>query len=146
MTAVDAPSDAELAQILRDTGSVVVLGAHPAPERAGHYVPAYLVEQGYRVIPVNPKHAGESFWGARVRMALEDVAAEGERIDMVDDFRRADALPAHVDELLALRPKVVWLQLGIRHDEVAATLRAAGIQVIQDRCTLADHRRLGLRR
>jgi predicted CoA-binding protein len=74
------------------------------------------------------------------------LAELGEPIDLVDVFRRPEAIPPHVDDILAVKPKIVWLQLGIRNDQVAEVLERAGIEVIQDRCTLADHRRFGLPR
>ena len=93
------------------------------------------------VLPVNATLAGTTLFDAPVLGSLDAI---DEPVDVVDVFRRAEALPGHVDEILAMnpRPKVVWFQLGIRHDLVAARLRAEGIEVVQDRCMLADHRRL----
>ncbi|MCB9675343.1 MAG: CoA-binding protein [Alphaproteobacteria bacterium] len=125
--------------ILEKARTVAVLGASTHRHRAGFYVPAYLVEHGYRVLPVNPMHVGETLHSQPVRATLAEI---DEPVDLVDVFRRPDQLPAHVDDLLALRPAVVWFQLGIRNDAVAERLRAEGIEVVQDRCTLADHRRL----
>lgn len=137
------PSEARVRAILEEARSVAVLGAHNRPYKPAHYVPAYLAEQGYRVIPVNPAFIGESLFGERVRARLQEI---GEPIDIVDVFRRGEAVPDHVDDILAMqpRPRVVWLQLGIRNDEVAERLRSEGIEVVQDRCTLADHRRFGI--
>jgi predicted CoA-binding protein len=130
-------------EILASARTIAVLGASTKTERPAHYVPDYLHAQGYRVIAVNPLHRGETLWGEPFRVHLQDIS---EPVDIVDVFRQAAALPLHLEELLAMRPapKVVWFQLGIRNDEVAARLIAAGIEVVQDRCTLADHRRLGL--
>lgn len=135
--------DAAIRRILETTRTIAVLGAHDDPSKAACYVPQYLQRVGYRVLGVNPKLAGQQLHGAEVVATLAEL---GEPVDMVDVFRRPAQLPAHLPELLAMdpRPKVVWLQLGIRHDGVAESLRAAGIEVVQDRCTLADHRRLGL--
>ena len=82
-------------------------------------------------------------FGERVRATLAEI---GEPIDIVDVFRRAQDIPGHVEDILAMkpRPKVVWFQLGIKNDDAAKILEAAGIEVIQNRCTLADHQRLGL--
>ena len=90
---------------------------------------------------VNPGFAGRTLWDHSFVASLTDL---GEPIDMVDVFRRPEALMAHVPEILGMRtlPKVVWLQLGIAHAEFARTLREAGIRVVQDRCALAEHRRL----
>lgn len=135
--------DATLRTIFEGTRVIAVLGAHDDPVKAACYVPQYLERVGYRVRGVNPKLAGRSCFGTPVVASLD---ALDEPVDMVDVFRRPELLPAHLPELLAMRPRpaVVWLQLGIRHDAVAERLRAEGIVVVQDRCTLADHRRLGL--
>ena len=131
--------DEKLREILTRTSTIAVLGAHAERQRAAFYVPDYLYEQGYRVLPINPNLVGTTLWGQPVRATLAEL---GERVDMIDVFRRADHLPAHLDDMIAARPDVVWMQLGVRHEGVAAQLRAAGIDVVQDRCTLADHRRL----
>lgn len=124
-------------QILRDSRTIAVLGARDKPDKAGCYVGAYLVEVGYDVIPVSPRLAGSTLWGQPV---VADLGGIDRPVDIVDVFRRGDALPAHLDEILALNPKVAWFQLGVRNDAVARALSDAGIQVVQDRCTLADHR------
>jgi uncharacterized protein len=129
--------------ILASSPTVAVLGVHTDPEKPAHYVPAYLHEQGYRILGVNPGLAGQTLFGEPVRAALTEIA---EPIDLVDVFRRPEALPGHLAEIIAARPRAVWFQLGIRNDDVARQLEAAGIEVVQDRCTLADHRRWGLGR
>ncbi len=133
----------DIERVLREARTIAVLGAHPKPERPAHYVPAYLKEMGYRIVPVNGPRAGESLFGEAVRPKLDAVK---EPVDIVDVFRRADALPAHLDEILAMDPlpKLVWLQLGIQHDEFTSKRLEAGIDVIQNRCTLAEHKRLAL--
>lgn len=136
-------NDAEIAAALRTARTIFVLGAHNDPSRPACYVPEYLYSQGYRVVPVNPLLAGQSLWGERVRGSLAEI---GEAADIVDVFRRPDLLPSHLDDLLAMkpRPKLVWLQQGIRHEAFAKAVQAAGMDIVQDRCTLADHRRLGI--
>lgn len=133
-------------RVLAEARVVAVLGAHGAPERPACYVPAYLAAQGYRVLPVNPALAGAMLFGQPVRATLAELSAAGETVDLVDVFRRSELLAGHEADLLAMRPlpKVVWLQQGIRNDDFAARLRAHGVEVVQDRCTLADHRALGL--
>lgn len=135
----------EIAAVLRSARTVAVLGAHEQPQKPAFYVPDYLHGQGYRIVPVNPLFAGKVLWGERVRGALAEI---GEPIDVVDVFRRPELLPGHLDDLLAMspRPKLVWLQLGIRNDAFARAVQDAGIDVIQDRCMLADHRRLAIGR
>jgi len=133
----------DVRDVLTTCRTVAVLGASDGPDRPAFYVPQYLHDQGYDVYGVSPRITGAVLWGHPVVARLADVPVP---IDLVDVFRRSDDVPGHLDELLALspRPKVVWLQQGIRHDAVADALRAVGIRVVQDRCTYADHRRLGL--
>lgn len=138
-------SQDDVRRVLEASRTVAVLGAHVNPAKPAHYVPQYLHDQGYRILPVNPVYAGHTLWGEPVVDALPDL---DEPVDVVDVFRRAEHLPAHVPNILAMDPlpKVVWLQLGIRNDAVARELVDAGIEVIQDRCMLADHRNMGLGR
>jgi predicted CoA-binding protein len=130
-------------RILEQARTIAVLGAHWQPEKPACYVPEYLHGQGYRILPVNPQAHGRTLFGNAVVDRLDEIA---EPVDIVDVFRRSEALAQHEHEILAMKPlpKVVWFQLGIRDDALAQRLRAAGIEVIQDRCTLADHRRLGI--
>jgi predicted CoA-binding protein len=133
--------DAGLARILREAKTVAVLGAKAQPQEPAHYVPAYLQARGYRVIPVNPILAGQPILGETVLATLADLT---EPVDVIDVFRRPEFLPGHAREILALpwRPRVVWFQLGIRHDGAAGELARAGIDVVQDRCMMPEHRRL----
>ena len=133
----------DLRRVLQQTRTIAVLGASDQPARAGWYVPDYLRRVGYRVLPVNPRHVGQTLFGEPVRASLAEIE---EPIDLVDVFRRPQALPAHVEEILTLphRPSVVWLQLGVRNDDAARRLVEAGIDVVQDRCTLAEHRALSI--
>ncbi len=134
--------------ILATHQTIAVLGASTDRFRAGFYVPDYMHQHGYRILPVNPTHAragaGAMLWGEPIRATLAELA--GETIDIVDVFRLSELLPLHLPEILAMapRPKLVWFQQGIRNDEVARALLAEDIAVVQDRCLLADHRRLGL--
>jgi predicted CoA-binding protein len=133
--------DAGLARVLREGKTVAVLGAKQAPREPAHYVPAYLHARGYRILPVNPIYAGETMFGETVVGMLADLA---EPADVIEIFRRPEYLPGHAREILALpwRPRAVWFQLGIRHDGAAAHLASAGIDVVQDRCMMPEHRRL----
>lgn len=135
-----SPTDTELRDIFARIRTIAVLGAHTDPSKPAHYVPDYLHAAGYAIRPVNPVFVGLTLWGHPVAATLPEVAP----VDMVDVFRRPEVLMDHVAEILAMtpRPPLVWLQLGIRHAEFARTLRDAGIAVIEDRCTLAEHRRL----
>lgn len=145
LSGVHSPTDHDLREIFTRTRTIAVLGAHTEVSRPAHYVPDYLHEVGYAVYPVNPALAGATLWGERVVASLPELNGRA-AIDLVDVFRRPDYLMGHVPEILAMDPppKLVWLQLGIRSDEFAAALRAAGIAVIEDRCALAEHRRLEL--
>lgn len=129
--------------VLQRASVVAVLGASASPDKPAHYVPAYAAGKGYRVIPVNPGLEGQTLFGEPVRARLADI---GQAVDIVDVFRRPELLPGHLEDILGMnpRPALVWLQLGIRNDDFAARLLEAGIEVVQDRCLLADHRALGL--
>ncbi|MFT3697570.1 MAG: CoA-binding protein [Kofleriaceae bacterium] len=136
-------TDTRIREILQSSATIAVLGIHNEPEKAAYYVPEYLHEEGYRVIGVNPRFVGDEILGERVRAQLRDIK---ERVDLVDVFRRGEQVSTHVDDILAMnpRPKVVWMQLGVKNEDAAKRLEAEGIEVIQNRCTLADHQRLGL--
>ena len=129
--------------LLRRRLTVAVLGAHHEPQRPAHYVPAWLHARGHRVLPVNPRLVGQTLFGEPVRARLDELE---EPVDVIDVFRRSEDVPAHLDEILAMRhrPGVVWLQSGIDHPEACASLRDAGIDTVADRCMLADGRALGL--
>jgi predicted CoA-binding protein len=137
----DRYDDAYLRDILAGTRTIAMVGASPKPARPSHGVLGYLTRSGYETYPVHPGIAGRELFGRRVYPKLADVPVP---IDMVDVFRNADAIPALVDEILALpvRPKVVWLQLGIRNDAAAARLEAEGIRVVMDRCPAIERPRL----
>jgi predicted CoA-binding protein len=133
----------DLSEVLASAQVIAVLGAHDAPARAAFYVPDYLHAMGYRILPVNPMLVGRVLWGEPVVARLTDLETP---VDLVDVFRRSESLPDHLDEFLDMRPppRTVWFQSGIRHDGVARALEAAGLEVVQDRCTLAEHRARGL--
>jgi uncharacterized protein len=135
--------DARIRTLLETSPTVAVLGIVVDDSRAGYYVPEYLHEHGYRILGVNPTLAGRELFGHLVVPRLADL---GEPIDLVDVFRRSEWLPDHLDDLLACKPRAVWMQLGVHHDGVARQLEAAGIEVVMDRCTMADHRRFRLGR
>jgi uncharacterized protein len=137
----DAYPDHYLADILRETKTIALVGASPKAERPSHRVMAFLLRKGYRVIPVNPGQAGRTILDQPVVAKLADIQ---EPIDMVDVFRAPAALPALVDEILALPrlPKVIWGQLSVRDDEAAAKAEAAGIKVVMDRCPSIEYPRL----
>lgn len=134
---------AELGRVLQGSRVVAVLGARKEGSRPSHYVPDYLHRMGYQILPVNPELVGEELWGEPVVARLDHLA---QPVDLVDVFRRSDRLADHLDEILAMRPlpRAVWFQVGIRDDEVARALTEAGIDVVQDACTMVEHRHAGL--
>jgi hypothetical protein len=131
--------DAGLRRVLQQARAIAVLGIKAGAQDDAFRVPQYLQRAGYRILPVSPKL--ESVLGMRCVPSLADLSAPCELIDV---FRAAAHLPGHVDEILALpwRPSAVWFQQGIRDDASAARLEAAGIEVVQDRCIMVEHRRL----
>lgn len=134
-------SDHFIADVLRQTNSIALVGASPKPERASNSVLRYMIDEGYQVTPINPGQAGRTIHGQTVVATLNDLP---EAVDMIDVFRPVTALPELFDEILALskKPKYVWLQLAIRDDEQAGRLEADGIIVIQDRCPKIEIPRL----
>ncbi len=134
-----ALSDPELRAILERARTIAVVGLSDKPERDSNEVARYLIEQGYRIVPVNPQLT--SVLGATsypsVAAIPPDVA-----IDVVDVFRRSDQVPPIVDEAIARGVPVVWMQLGVRHAEAAAKARARGVTVLEDLCIMQQHRRL----
>jgi predicted CoA-binding protein len=133
--------DAYIRSILADVKSIAMVGVTDSPVRASNIVARYLSGKGYRVYPINPKLAGTEIAGKIVLTRLADVP---EPIDMVDIFRRPDAIAGVVEEALALepKPKVIWLQLGLRDDAVAARAEAAGLRVVMNRCPKIEYGRL----
>ncbi len=130
--------DDEVRAILSSYRTVAVVGLSDKPHRDSHRVAAYLKRAGYRVIPVNPMVTG--VLGEKAYPSLRDVP---EAIEIVDVFRRAEAVPAIVDDAIAVGAKVVWMQDGIVHNEAAEKARAAGLQVVMSKCMLREHSRLG---
>ncbi len=135
----------QVAAVIDAARTIAVLGAHPEQQRPAFYVPDYLHEQGYRILPVNPEFVGQKLWGVPFVATLAELA---EPVDIVDVFRRSSHVAAHLEDMLAMRPRprVVWMQQGVQSPAAAAHLVAAGIDVVQDRCLLADHRALNRRR
>jgi uncharacterized protein len=124
------------AEILSDAHTIALVGASPRPERPSHQVMRYLLEQGYRVIPVRPNQT--EILGVSVSHALADVE---EPIDLVDVFRRAEFCPAVAEEAVAVGAKALWLQLGIVSAEARAIAEQAGIDYVENECTAIVHGR-----
>lgn len=133
--------DSYIRSILNTVKTIAMVGISPKDNRPSYFAFKYLLERGYRMIPVNPGQAGGEILGQKVYAKLTDIP---EPIDMVDIFRASKhALPV-VEDALALkpRPQVVWMQLGIRNDEAAASAEAAGIKVVMNRCPKIEYGRL----
>lgn len=128
-------ADRTIATILAETRTIAVVGFSSRPERAGYYVPAYLRDQGYRIIPVNPhlqNGLGEK--------AYPDLLSVPEPVDLVLIFRRPEEVPPVVEQAIAIGAKAVWMQLGIVNEAAAERARAAGLRVVMDACMLIEHR------
>ncbi|WP_299349670.1 CoA-binding protein [uncultured Shimia sp.] len=134
-------SDEFLTRVLRRTKTVAVVGVSMNSVRPSYYVARYLGLKGYRVIPVNPGHAGKMLFGETVRASLSEIEAP---VDMVDIFRRSEAVPPIVDEALEAFPnlKTIWMQIGVVNEAAAAKAAASGVDVVMDRCPKIEYQRL----
>jgi len=133
-------SGEEMRRLLSEAKTIAVVGLSENPARDSHRIAAYLRDHGYRVIPINPKLRGEVLG----EKAYPDLASVPVPIDIVDVFRRVDAIPAIVDEAIAVGAKAVWMQLGLAHNASAEKARAAGLVVVQSKCIMVEHRHLGV--
>jgi predicted CoA-binding protein len=133
--------DSYIRGILNTVKSIAMVGVSPKDNRPSYFAFKYLLERGYRMIPVNPGQAGKELLGQTVYAKLADIP---EPVDMVDVFRASQFAPAVVDDALAMkqRPSVIWMQLGVRNDAAAAKAEAAGIKVVMNRCPKIEYGRL----
>tara|TARA_R100000935_G_scaffold13574_4_gene27170 strand:- start:71 stop:490 length:420 start_codon:yes stop_codon:yes gene_type:complete len=134
-------SDTQLTKIFKNTKRIAVVGASMNPSRPSYYVAQYLITKGYDIVPVNPAHAGLTLFDATVSARLSDI--EGP-VDMVDIFRRSEAVPEIIDEALEVFPDLgtIWMQIGVQHPVAAAKAEAKGVAVIQNRCPKIEFQRL----
>ncbi len=130
-----------LKMILQRTKVIALVGVSMNPVRPSYYVARYLGLKGFKVIPVNPGHAGSHLFGQTVHGSLSDIS---DPVDMVDIFRRSESVPPIVDEALNAFPqlKTIWMQIGVENPEAAAKAEAKGIDVIQNRCPKIEYQRL----
>lgn len=135
----DSYADEYIGGILNDVKTIAVVGASSNPSRPSYYVMKYLKRKGYRCIPVNPGLAGQELLGETACGSLSDIPVP---IDMVDCFRASEAIPPIVEEAIKVGAKVIWMQLGVRHDEAAKTAEAAGLKVVMNRCPKIEYGRL----
>jgi len=134
-------SDADIKALLEETRTIAVVGASDRPDRPSFRVMKTLQDHGYRTIPVNPQITGEHVHGEYV---FRELAQLGDPIDMVDIFRRSDAVGEVVDQAIAIGAKSIWMQLGVIDQRAAARAEAAGLKVVMDRCPAIDLPRLGV--
>ena len=127
--------DRVIAEVLKTTKVIAVIGLSPKEDRPSHYVSVYMKNQGYKIIPVNPGQT--QLLGEPCYKSLTDVPGP---VDMVNIFREPSAVPEIVDEAIAKGAKVIWMQLGIVHNAAADKARAAGLTVIMNKCIMVEHR------
>ena len=127
----------QIIKMLQGTEVIATVGFSTKPHKPSHYVPRYLMEQGYKVIPVHPE--ADDILGEKAYPTLKEVPDE---VDLVQLFRPSAEVPPHVEEAIEVGADFIWMQLGIRNKEAAARAREAGLEVIQDRCLMVDHRNL----
>lgn len=135
--------DAEIGEILRQTRRIAVLGikTEAAAGQPAFSIPAYMQRAGYEIVPVPVYYPDATeILGEKVYRTVAEIPGG---VDMVNVFRRPGDVPPHVDDILAAKPKTVWMQSGIRNEEAARRLAEAGIKVVQDRCLMVEHRRHG---
>lgn len=125
----------QITELLKNARTIAVVGLSDDPTRPSYGVSEYIQRQGYRIIPVHP--TAKEVLGEKVYPSLRDIP---EKIDIVDVFRRPDAVPAIVDEVIELKLPALWLQEGVVHEEAAEKARNAGVAVVMDHCILKEHR------
>jgi predicted CoA-binding protein len=137
----DSYADQYIRSILNSVKTIAVVGVSSNTVRPSYFVFKYLLERGYRMIPVNPGQAGRELLGQKIYAKLADIP---EPVDMVDVFRASEHALGVVQEALALKPlpKVIWMQLGVRNDEAARLAEASGIKVVMNRCPKIEYGRL----
>jgi predicted CoA-binding protein len=137
----DTYPDSYIRGILNTVKTIAMVGVSPKDNRPSYFAFKYLLERGYRMIPVNPGQAGKDLLGQKVYARLADIP---EPVDVVDIFRASKFAPGIVEEALAMqpRPAVIWMQIGVRSDEAAAKAEAAGLKVVMNRCPKIEYGRL----
>lgn len=128
-------------KILQQYRHVAIVGVSADPYRPSHFVAIYLQAEGYDIIPINPRYAGQTILGKRVYATLTEAKEAGEQIEIVDVFRKAEDVPPVADEAIAIGAKVLWLQLGIRNEAATQRAEKAGLIVVQNRCLKIEHAR-----
>ncbi len=133
--------DAGIGRVIAETRRIAVIGIKMDPDQPAYYVPEYAKRKGFEIVPVPVYYPDATeILGERVYRRVADIPGD---VDMVNVFRRSRDVPPHVDDIIAKKPKSVWMQLGIVNDEAAERLARAGIDVIQDRCLMVELRHHG---
>ena len=135
----DRYDDLYLRRILRETKTIAMVGLSANWNRPSYFAAKYLLDRGYKVIPVNPAAAGQEILGQKVYGSLAELP---QKADMVDIFRNSKAAGPITDEAIRHGAKVVWMQLGVRNEEAAQRAEAAGLKVVMNRCPKIEHSRL----
>jgi len=133
-----------LRRVLSTCKTIAVIGLSPNPDRDSHEVARYMQAHGYRIVPVNPNATeilGEHCYPSLIAAATA-LALQGERIDMVDCFRKSEDIPPVADEAIAIGASCLWLQIGVVSEASASTARAAGLDVVMNKCLMVVHARL----
>ena len=130
----------ELRRILVTCRTLAVVGLSPQWHRPSFFAAKYMQEHGYRIVPINP--SAPEILGQRSYPSVTAAAEDGVKIDMVDCFRRSSDIPPLADEAIAVGAKCLWMQIGVINEEAAAKARAAGLDVVMDRCVKIEHARL----
>lgn len=128
-----------LRRLLRENHVIAVVGLSADWYRPSNFAAKYLQEHGYRVIPVNPRYAGQSVLGESCYASVRDIP---EKVDVVDVFRKTSDVPPIADDAIAIKARVLWQQLGVKNEAAAAKARAAGLETVLDRCMKIEHGRL----
>ena len=128
-------------ELLRQYHHVAIVGVSADPYRPSHFVAIYLQAEGYDIIPINPRYAGQTLLGKRVYASLTEAKEAGEQIEIVDVFRKAEDTPPIAQEAVKIGARVLWLQLGVRNDASGKIATDAGLTFVQDRCIKIEHAR-----
>jgi predicted CoA-binding protein len=128
-----------LRRLLRENHVIAVVGLSGDWFRPSYFAAKYLQEHGYRIVPVNPRYAGRSILGERCYAGLREIT---DKVDVVDVFRKTEDVPPIAEDAIAIGAKVLWQQIGVKHEAAAARARSAGLQTVMDRCMKIEHGRL----
>jgi len=135
--------DIDIPAVLKRARTIAVVGLSPDPQRPSNEVARYLQQHGYRIVPVNPSRAGQRILDESCHASLTEAASElkksGEQIDIVDCFRRSEAIEPIADEAIAIGASCLWMQLGVINEAAASKARAAGLAVVMDHCMKIEH-------